>query len=138
MGSSLHHRTLRGSATASGPLNVVLKNGATLSITTLKSAEPFGNAQFQATFLPMINASETKIVSSEGKLRKLGERDLALQFGGNVQHFRLVASTRFHDPTGAPIRDSLLRHGDELSIRVSADDPETAVEVVLLHARDRK
>lgn len=128
---------LRGSATASGTLNVVLKNGNTLSITTFESAQPFGNASFQAHLVPDRSSGETGAPVS-GSLRRLGEKDLILEGNGNtVLRFRLLAKTQFRDQQGAAIRDSLLRRGDQLSVIVNPDDPETAVGVVLVHKRDR-
>jgi hypothetical protein len=124
---------LLGPATASVPLSVVLKNGDTLSISTLESAQPFGNASFQAHILPDHSLVETGAAPVTGSLRKLAEKDLYLQTAGNnVMRFRLLAKTSFRDKQGEAIRDSLLRPGDQLSVIVSPDDPETAVGVVLI------
>jgi hypothetical protein len=54
-----------------------------------------------------------------------------------VMKFRLLAKTQFRDQQGAAIRDSLLRPGDQLSVIVNPDDPETAVGVVLVRKRER-
>ena len=71
--------------------------------------------------------------SIEGTMRKLAEKDLLLQTGANmVLHLRLLALTQFRDRHGEPLRDSLLRPGDELSVAVNRDDPETALKVVLV------
>ena len=52
--------------------------------------------------------------SIEGTMRKLAEKDLLLQTGANmVLHLRLLALTQFRDRHGEPLRDSLLRPGDE-------------------------
>lgn len=124
---------LLGPATAAGVLKVVLKNGDTLSITTFESAQPFGNASFQAHVMPEAGAAPVT-----GSLRRLGEKDLVLEGKGNtVLRFRLLAKTQFRDEQGSAIRDSLLHPGDQLSVSVSPDDPETAVGVVLVHRRDR-
>lgn len=127
---------LLGPATASGPLRLVLKNGSTLSINTLESAQPFGNASFQATIVPEARPTPTSIA---GSLRKLSEKDLYLQTDDkNVRKFRLIAKTQFSDPHGAAVRDSLLRPGDQLSVLVYPDDPETAVGVLLVHKREHR
>jgi hypothetical protein len=73
-----------------------------------------------------------------GSLRKLGEKELILQTASStVMHFRLLAKTQFRDEQGDAIRDSLLHPGDQLSVIVNPDDPETAVGVVLVHKRVR-
>jgi hypothetical protein len=129
---------LPGSATASAPLRVVLKNGTTLSITTLESAQPFGNASFQAHIVPDGSSLGTGAQAVGGSLRKLGEKDLYLQADGKrVLRFRLLAKTQFRNQQGTPLRDSLLHSGDRLSVIVNPDDPETALGVVLIHRRDR-
>jgi hypothetical protein len=128
---------LKGPATSSAPLRVVLKNGDTLSIATLESAEPFGNASFQAHIVPD-RPLETSAAPVGGSLRKLGEKELLLQTNGSpVMRFRLLARTQFRDAQGDAIRDSLLHSGDQVSVIVNPNDPETAVEVVLVHKRDR-
>jgi hypothetical protein len=111
---------------------VVLKTGNTLSITTLESARPYGNASFQAILVP-----DVPTVTVEGNLRKLREKDLYVRANGKVRRFRLLAKTQFRDPQGAAIRDSLLRSGDQVSVLVNPDDPETAVGVVLIRKRER-
>ena len=131
---------LLGSATASGPLKVVLKDGNTLSITTLESAQPYGHALFEALIVPdrplPAAPPNSSPKSVNGTMRKLGEKDLYLRTDGNkVLKFRLLARTRFCDEQGAAIRDSLLRQGDRLSVIVSSDDPEAAIGVVLVHKR---
>lgn len=73
------------------------------------------------------------LASAEGTLRKLGEKDLLLETSKDkVLRFRLLAKTRFSDPKGEPVRDSLLHPGDRLSVQASLDDPETAVRVILV------
>ena len=69
----------------------------------------------------------------EGVLRQLGEKELVLDVdGGPEQRFRLIAKTQFKDAKGEAIRDSLLKPGDRLRVEPSADDPETALRVVLV------
>jgi hypothetical protein len=75
------------------------------------------------------------VASADGSLRKLGERDLLLQTGKRaVLRFRLLAKTKFENKAGEAIRDSLLHPGDQISVQVSPDDPETAVRVVMMRA----
>lgn len=75
--------------------------------------------------------SKVALAPIDGTLRKLGEKDLYLQTSGKtVLRFRLLAKTQFRDKQGAQVRDSLLHPGDQLSILVSPDDPETAIRVV--------
>ena len=77
--------------------------------------------------------SNIQLAHEDGRLRKLDERTLLLQISaGPVRRFRLLAKTQFVDRQGAPIRDSLLSVGDQLSVLASPDDYETAVRVVLL------
>lgn len=139
---------LRGPATANGALNVTLTNGSTLSITTLESAQPYGNASFEANVVPGYSGGEAAPISFatvpspepvQGSFRRLSAKDLYLQTSGSrVVRFRLLARTQFRDQQGSAIRDSLLQPGDQLSVFVNPDDPETAVGVVLVRKRDRK
>jgi len=78
---------------------------------------------------------KTTVASADGTLRKLGEKDLLLQTGKRaVLRFRLLAKTKFENKAGEAIRDSLMHPGDQISVQVSPDDPETAVRVVQLHS----
>jgi hypothetical protein len=73
------------------------------------------------------------LASADGTLRKLSEKDLYLEaVSKRVLRFRLLAKTRFQNSKGEPVRDSLLHPGDQLSIEVNTDDPETALRVVLV------
>lgn len=75
------------------------------------------------------------LASAEGTLRKLGEKDLLLEASKEkVLRFRLLAKTRFSDPKGEPVRDSLLHPGDHLTVQANTDDPETAIKVILVRA----
>jgi hypothetical protein len=77
--------------------------------------------------------SKVSLAPVDGTLRKLGEKDLYLQTNGKtVLRFRLLAKTQFRDKQGEQIRDSLLHPGDQLSVQVNPDDPETALRVVLM------
>lgn len=75
------------------------------------------------------------MASTDGMLRKMGEKDLFLQTKPHkVLRFRLLAKTQFKDKAGEPMRDSLLHAGDQLSVQVNTDDEETALRVTLLRA----
>jgi hypothetical protein len=75
------------------------------------------------------------LTSVEGTLRSLGEKELLLDTGKDrVQRFRLLAKTKFLNKDGEPVRDSLLRPGDQLKVGVNPDDPETAIQVSLVRA----
>src|ERR1035438_4792932 len=77
----------------------------------------------------------TTVASADGSLRKLGEKDLLLQTGKrSVLRFRLLSKTKFENKAGESIRDSLMHPGDQISVQVSPDDPETAVRVVLVRS----
>lgn len=86
--------------------------------------------------------SEVSLAPVDGRLRKLGDKDLFLQTTGKtVLRFRLLAKTQFTDKQGNAVRDSLLHPGDQLSVMVNPDDPETAIRVILVHegtAAERK
>ncbi|MBA3974732.1 MAG: hypothetical protein C0504_11020 [Candidatus Solibacter sp.] len=74
-------------------------------------------------------------VALDGRLRRLGEKDLVVESrGGKLLRFRLLARTRFENPKGEPVRDSLVRPGDRIEVRANPDDVETAVAVVHLGA----
>jgi hypothetical protein len=75
------------------------------------------------------NAKVT-VASVDGTLRKLREKDLLLQTRRGVLRFRLLAKTLFLNKAGEPVRDSLLKPGDQLSVQVNPDDEETAIRVV--------
>ena len=71
----------------------------------------------------------------EGRLRRLGEKDMVVESrAGKMLRFRLLARTRFENPKGEPVRDSLVRPGDRVEVRARPDDLETAVAVVHLGA----
>lgn len=77
--------------------------------------------------------SKIALAPIDGTLRKLGEKDLFLQTSGKtVLRFRLLAKTQFRDKQNEPVRDSLLHPGDQLSVLVNPDDPETAVRIVFV------
>jgi hypothetical protein len=71
----------------------------------------------------------------DGSLRSMGEKELVLETAaGRVVRFRLLVKTLFRDPNGGPVRDSLLKPGDRLSVLVNPDDVETALRVILVRA----
>jgi hypothetical protein len=68
----------------------------------------------------------------DGTLRELGEKELYLEASGKrLFRFRLLEKTQFGNKDGESVRDSLLKPGDQLSVQVNEDDPETALRVVL-------
>jgi len=78
-------------------------------------------------------AQTRTVISLEGRLRKLGAKDLLIESAkGEVLQFRLLAKTQFRNKAGEPVRDSLLQPGDQLAVQVNPDDEETAWFVVLL------
>jgi TonB family protein len=134
---------LLGSATASGPLRVTLKNGSVLAITNFENAQPFGHASFRAAIVESTSLSGTNSRpdrsdtgagdSIDGVLRRMGEKDLLLQTAtGKVLRFRLLPITEFRDARGRPLRDSLMHPGDRITVGVNPDDVETVVSVVLI------
>ena len=73
------------------------------------------------------------LASVEGAFRKMGEKDLLIETPRRgILRFRLLAKTEFRNKEGKPVRDSLLRPGDQLAVHVNTDDEETALRVVLL------
>jgi hypothetical protein len=78
---------------------------------------------------------KTTVAPVSGVLRKLEEKNLLLETNPKtVLRFRLLAKTQFRNTEGRPIRDSLLHPGDQLSVEVSPDDEETALNVVLVRS----
>ncbi len=78
---------------------------------------------------------KTTVAAVSGVLRKLEEKTLLLQTNPKtVLRFRLLVKTEFRNTDGRPIRDSLLHPGDQLSVEVSPDDEETALNVVLVRS----
>jgi hypothetical protein len=71
----------------------------------------------------------------DGTLRELGEKDLFLETAAKrMLRFRVLVKTQFRNTAGEPVRDSLLKPGDQLSVQVNGDDPETALRVILTRA----
>src|ERR1700733_4831735 len=78
------------------------------------------------------NSVKVPLRAADGTLRELGEKDLYLETAKHkMLRFRTLAKTQFRDKDGEQVRDSLLKPGDQLSVHVSADDPETALRVIL-------
>jgi hypothetical protein len=81
------------------------------------------------------NNSRVPLRAVDGTLRELGEKDLYLETPKHkILRFRMLSKTQFRDKEGESYRDSLLKAGDQLSVQVSGDDPETALRVVLSRA----
>jgi hypothetical protein len=71
----------------------------------------------------------------DGTLRELGEKEMYLDTSGKrLLRFRVLVKTQFRDTSGAPVRDSLIKPGDQLSVQVNGDDPETALRIILTRA----
>jgi hypothetical protein len=69
----------------------------------------------------------------EGMLRRLAEKELILDtHDQGMLRFRLLARTQFRNRKGEPVRELLLKPGDQLEVQCDADDPETARVVVFL------
>ncbi len=78
------------------------------------------------------NSERVAVRAADGTMRELGEKDLYLETSKHkILKFRTLAKTQFRDKDGEQVRDSLLKPGDQLSVHVSADDPETALRVIL-------
>ena len=68
----------------------------------------------------------------DGTLRELAEKELYLDAGSKrLFRFRLLAKTQFRNKQGEAVRDSLLKPGDQLTVQVNANDPETALRVII-------
>jgi len=75
------------------------------------------------------------VISVDGSLRRLGEKDLLVQPGKKaVLRFRLLAKTQFRNKAGEPVRDSLLHPGDQITVEANPDDEETALRVILVRS----
>jgi hypothetical protein len=78
------------------------------------------------------NSARVPLRAVDGTLRELGEKDLYLETSNHkILKFRMLAKTQFRDKEGEQVRDSLLKPGDQLSVDVNGDDPETALRVIL-------
>jgi hypothetical protein len=78
-------------------------------------------------------AKKGQVEKFEGMLRRLAEKELILDTHdqGTIR-FRLLARTQFRNRKGEPVRELLLKPGDQLEVQCDADDPETARVVVFL------
>ena len=73
------------------------------------------------------------IQSLDGRLRSVAEKDLVLEVSsGRLLRFRLLQKTEFRDRDGRPVRDSLMHPGDDITVGVNPDDPETAIYIIAL------
>lgn len=80
------------------------------------------------------DSTRVPLRATDGTLRELGEKALYLETSRHkILRFRMLVKTQFRDKQGEQVRDSLLKPGDELSVEVNSDDPETALRVILLH-----
>jgi hypothetical protein len=93
--------------------------------------------------LPKRNPKETKqsgdttkmtLLGVDGTLRELREKDLFVETPKHLLRFRMLAKTEFKNKAGEPVRDSLLKPGDQLTVEANKIDPETALRVMLVRA----
>ncbi len=78
------------------------------------------------------NSVRVPLRAADGTLRELDEKSLYLETNKHkILRFRMLAKTQFRDKEGQQVRDSLLKPGDQLSVEVTSDDPETALRVIL-------
>ncbi|MGP0074529.1 MAG: hypothetical protein ACLPWF_21650 [Bryobacteraceae bacterium] len=79
------------------------------------------------------NSVKVPLRAADGMLRELDEKNLYLETSKHkILKFRMLAKTQFRDKEGEQVRDSLLKPGDQLSVQVNGDDPETALRVILM------
>jgi hypothetical protein len=79
------------------------------------------------------DSAKIALIGVDGTLRELGEKDLFIDISGKrMLRFRLLVKTEFRNKQGEPIRDSLLKPGDQLTVQANKTDPETALRVVLV------
>lgn len=84
---------------------------------------------------PKEGAKKGEIEKFEGTLRRMSEKELVLEtHDQGLLRFRLLAKTMFRDKKGEPVRDSLLKPGDQLEVQCDAIDLETARAVIYLRA----
>jgi len=81
------------------------------------------------------DSTKMSLLGVDGTLRELREKDLFLETPKHLLRFRMLAKTEFKNKAGEPVRDSLLKPGDQLQVEASKIDPETAIRVVLIRAR---
>ncbi len=87
------------------------------------------------TSTPNSSSTRVSLRAVDGILRELGDKDLYLETSNHkIFKFRLLAKTQFRDKEGEGIRDSLLKPGDQISVQVNGDDPETVLRVILTRA----
>ncbi len=79
------------------------------------------------------DSAKIALIGVDGTLRELRERDLFIDISGKrLLRFRLLVKTEFRNKQGEPVRDSLLKPGDQLTVQANKMDPETALRVVLV------
>ncbi len=80
------------------------------------------------------DSTKMTLLGVDGTLRELREKDLFLETPKHLLRFRMLAKTDFKNKAGEPVRDSLLKPGDQLQVQATKIDPETALRVVLIRA----
>jgi hypothetical protein len=82
---------------------------------------------------PSPDSAKIALIGVDGALRELGEKELFIDVSGKrLLRFRLLVKTEFRNKQGEPVRDSLLKPGDQLTVQANKMDPETALRVVLI------
>ena len=82
---------------------------------------------------PGADSARIALLGVDGTLRELREKDLFIDVTGkHLLRFRLLVKTEFRNKQGEPVRDSLLKPGDQLTVQTNNIDPETALRVVLV------
>jgi hypothetical protein len=81
---------------------------------------------------PAADSARIALIGVDGTLRELGEKELFLDVTGkHLLRFRLLVKTEFRNKQGEPVRDSLLKPGDQITVQANKVDPETALRIVL-------
>ena len=79
------------------------------------------------------DSAKIALIGVDGTLRELRERDLFIDISGKrLLRFRLLVKTEFRNKQGEPVRDSLLKPGDQVTVQANKMDPETVLRVVLV------
>jgi len=82
---------------------------------------------------PSADSARIALIGVDGTLRELREKDLFVDISGKrLLRFRLLVKTEFRNKQGEPVRDSLLKAGDQVTVQANKVDPETALRVVLV------
>lgn len=82
---------------------------------------------------PGVDSAKIALLGVDGTLREVREKDLFVDVANRrLLRFRLLVKTEFRNKQGEPIRDSLLKAGDQITVQANKLDPETALRIVLV------